>query len=159
MKKILLSLFVIVSVFALTACVNINFDNFVGEGVLRIENNSQDAIKAFVMYEEVDGELVEAYRNDGSYAAEGESPVSVNIKSGTYEEYSIQTGEYDIWLFMTYDKYWYYCKKRDVSIYYKSTTTVSVESGEWTLLIPTNAKSMRNMLPEVVKNQVFATEL
>lgn len=157
MKKILLSVLVIVSVFALTGCFNINLGNF-GEGVLRVENNSQDTIKAFVMYDEVDGELVEAYRNDGTYAESGDSPVSVNIKSGGYADYTVETGSYDIWFFMIYDGYWYYCIKEDVYVS-SSGTTVSVESGEWALLIPSKASSMRNILPEVVKNQIFATEL
>lgn len=155
MKKFLLSLLAISSVFVFMGCVNINFDNFTGEGVLRIENNSQDTIKAFVMYTEENGEYVEAYRNDGVYAAEGESPVSVNIKSGGYEDYTVATDEYDICFYMIYNGYWYYCVKEDVSIYYKNTTSVSVESGEWVLLVPSKASSMYEKLLEVIKAQIL----
>ena len=160
MKKILLSGLIIVSVFALTGCFNINLGGFIGEGVLRVENNSSSdtPIKAFVMYQEQDGDLKEAYRNDGVYAESGESPVSVNIKSGGYADYNVAVGHYDIWFFSIADGYWYYCIKEDVYVS-SGGTTVSIESGEWSLLVPSKASSMRNVLPEVVKNQVFATEL
>ena len=42
-----------------------------------------------------------------------------------------------------------------VSIYYKNTTSVSVESGEWVLLVPSKASSMYEKLPEVIKTQIL----
>lgn len=155
MKKNLVSLLVLLIFFVFVGCVNINFDMLNGDGKLKVENNSQDAIKAFVMYTEENGEYVEAYRNDGVYAEEGDSPVSVNIKSGEYAEYTVASGEYDILFFMVYNGYWYCCEKEDIDVFMNNTTTVSVESGEWSLLIPSKASSMYDKLPEVVKTQIF----
>ena len=150
MKKIILAILVITSLFLFVGC-NFNF-NYTGTGVLRIENNSSYEIKAFVIYSD-DGNYEEIYRNDGKYG-DSEAP---NIKSNTYKDFEVDSGHYNVWFYMIAEDYWYYTEIEDVFIYYNNTTEVSVEDGNWSMLVP--SKSMRNMLPEVVKNQVFATEL
>jgi hypothetical protein len=150
MKRIFLAILVITSLFLFVGC-NFNF-NFSGAGVLRVNNNSSYTIKAFVMYTD-DGELNEAYRNDGVYEG-SEVP---NIKSNSYKDYEVDCGDYDIWFYMVADGYWYYTEIEDVYVYYNNTTEVSVEDGNWILLVPSKASSMYNKLPEDVKNQIFTT--
>lgn len=145
MKKIVLSILVVTSLFLLVGC-DIDF-NFTGTGVLRINNNSSYIIKAFVAYSEIDGEYGEAYRNDGVYEG-SEAP---NIKQDSYKDYELDCGNYDIWFYMIADGYWYYTEIEDVYIHYNSTEEVYVEDGNWTLLVPSKASSMYNKLPEVVK--------
>ena len=151
MKKIVLSILVVTSLFLLVGC-DIDF-NFTGTGVLRINNDSSYVIKAFVAYTQIDGEYDEAYRNDGSYGG-SEAP---NIKSGAYKEYEFSSGDYDIWFYMIADGYWYYTEIEDVYVSYNSTEDVYVEDGNWTMLVPSKASSMYEKLPYVVKNQIFTT--
>ena len=145
MKKIIISLLLIASLFIFVGCdVILNFNT---TGILRVSNNSSYTIKAFVAYSEIDGEYGEVYRNDGVYEG-SESP---NIKSNSYKDYEVASGDYDIWFYMIADGYWYYTEKEDVYVYYNNTTEVSVEDGNWTMLVPSKASSMYNNLPEVVK--------
>ena len=145
MKKIVLSILVVTSLFLLVGC-DIDF-NFTGTGVLRINNDSSYVIKAFVAYTQIDGEYDEAYRNDGVY---GGSEVP-NIKSGNYKEYEFESGSYDLWFYMIYEGYIYYTEIEDVYVPYSSSVDVSVEDGNWIRLVPTKLSSMYDNLPEVVK--------
>lgn len=153
MKKILLSVFIIASVFVLTGCFNINFGDLDSVGKLEVVNNGSDPIKAIVAYK--DGE--EYYRIDNTYKDSSGIVGECNIPVGSSFIYEWDTGSYDIWLFTYYkkDNYWYYCIKEDVYVS-SGTTTITLEQEESNVLVPANvSSSMYNKLPEVVKAQIF----
>ncbi len=151
MKKFILAIFITLSIFVLSGC-NFNF-NFSGCGYLKIENEGLDPIRAIVAYQ--DGE--EVYRMDGLYKDEDGIVGECNIAVGKSETYEWDAGTYDIWLFTYYktDGYWYYCIKEDVSIYMSSTTTVTLNEGETTPLVPAKVPSyMYKNLTAVVKESL-----